>query len=118
MKKNIEYMIRRSNISNYKIAKKTGINTMMISNYKTNRTDIGKMNLGNALLIYNLFLEYFEENKLHNGSVLHQGSEYVYVEKIKNEQHYAQVKAIDVDANEYIIKLNLDNHPISVEQIF
>lgn len=57
IKKNIEKLLN-SDLSNYRISKRTGIDQATLSRFKNGKTKIGDMKLDNALKLNNLWEEY------------------------------------------------------------
>lgn len=63
MKKEIEYLLFESGISNYRISKETGISQPALNKYTNDAngsSKIGNMSLDNAIKIYNYYLEEME----------------------------------------------------------
>lgn len=57
MKKEIEWLLFDSGVSNYQISRATGISQVVLSKYATGKSDVGKMTLDNAERLY----EYYKE---------------------------------------------------------
>lgn len=116
MKQAIEYLLFRSNISNYQISQATGLSQVLLSKYSTGKSDIGRMTLDNAIKLYNYFKEVLEMMEYEYGKIIFEGKEYIlsedaYLTHVSKphengawlEGDFYQAKAIDNDGNEYIV---------------
>lgn len=56
-KKAIEYLLLKSEVSNYRISKDTGIGQNVLGRYSNGESEIENMTLGNAIKLYNYFKE-------------------------------------------------------------
>lgn len=77
MKQAIEYLLFRSGVSNYRIAKATGISQVVLSKYVTGKSDVGRMTLDNAIKIHNYFKEMLIMSEKRFGTVKFEGKEYI-----------------------------------------
>lgn len=115
MKKAIEFLLFNSGVSNYQIAKATGISQVVLSKYATGKSDVGRMTLDNAEKIYNYFKEWIEMTENEFGTVFFEGKGYILVEQAflnhiqgldgVSDDHYA-ARAVDRDGNEYMVYWN------------
>lgn len=63
IKKEIEYLILESRISNYQISKETGIAQSTLSDYSKGKTDIGRMPLDRAIKLHDYYKKELGEMK-------------------------------------------------------
>lgn len=57
MKKQIEWLLLESDVSNYQISQATGISAVMLHKYTTGKSVIGNMTLDNAIKLQNYYME-------------------------------------------------------------
>lgn len=81
MKKELEYLLLRSNISNYQISKATGIGQNVLSKYSNRISDIGNMSLDYALLLHNYFKEMLKSMDNKFGTVTFEGKDYILLDQ-------------------------------------
>lgn len=81
MKNAIEYLLFRSNISNYQISKATGISAVVLGKYTTGKSEVGHMKLDNAEKIYHYFKEVLTMYENKYGTVEFEGKTYTLVEQ-------------------------------------
>jgi hypothetical protein len=115
MKTAIEFLLFRSDVSNYKIAKETGIGQNVLSNYFTGKADIGNMSLDNAEILYNHFKGLVEKMEKEFGTVTFEGKAYTltqgawltHTQRLDGiaDNHYL-ANAIDQEGNEYNVYWN------------
>ncbi|MCJ7840491.1 type I-C CRISPR-associated protein Cas8c/Csd1 [Lederbergia sp. NSJ-179] len=65
-KRAIEYLLFESGISNYKISQMTGISPPVLGKYSNGKSDIENMTFGNAIKLYNCYLQLKEEKEIGN----------------------------------------------------
>lgn len=112
MKKIIEYLLFKSDVSNYQISKKTGISQVVLGKYTNGKSEMGRMTLDNALKLKKFFEEWAEMNKKQFGTVVHKGKEVVLTEEASlnfaqgiegvPEDHYS-ARAVDREGNSYMV---------------
>lgn len=61
MKKQIEWLLTESGISNYKISKETGISEVMLGRYSSGKVEVGRMSLDNAIRLYDFYIKVSKE---------------------------------------------------------
>lgn len=66
MKKEIEYLLFDSGLSNYQISKGTGISQVTLGRYSKGEADIENMTLGNAIKLYSFYQQSREDGKVGN----------------------------------------------------
>lgn len=57
MKKQIEWLLTESGVSNYRISKETGISEVMLGRYSSGKIDVGRMSLDNAIKLHKYYTE-------------------------------------------------------------
>ncbi len=65
-KRAIEYLLFESGVSNYKISKMTGISTPALGKYSNGKSDVENMTFGNAIKLYDCYLQLKEEKEIGN----------------------------------------------------
>lgn len=107
MKKAIEWLLFRADISNYQISKATGISQVVLSKYTNGKSDIGRMTLDNALKLYDYFEHVLRELERKYGSVEFEGKQYILTQDAylhgTHDQPYYRAHAIDATGNEYYV---------------
>lgn len=63
-KNEVEHLLLKSDVSNYRISKDTGIGEGTLNKYKRGEADIENMTFGNAIKLQQYYLKLKEENKL------------------------------------------------------
>ena len=116
MKKAIEYLLLKSDVTNYQISKATGIGQNVLSNYAIGKSSIGNMSLNNALKIHEFYKEMLKTMENEFGSVTVEGKEYTLVQKAHldyiNIPHgeiarlvgdFYRANALDSDGGEHLV---------------
>lgn len=125
MKKAIEYLLTNPGISNYQIAKATGISQTVLGKYTNHVSDVGKMTLDNAIKLNNYFKELLKMADTKFGSVTFEGKEYTLTDQpdftgrqlldwqTKEGLAHFSAPAMDAEGNgytvEWILKIVYEN---------
>jgi hypothetical protein len=115
MKTAIEYLLFRSDVSNYQLSKVTGIGQNVLGNYTTGKSDVGNMSLDNAIKLHDQFKGMVKKMKKEFGTVTFEGEEYIltqatYLNHTQGldgiaDNHY-KASAIDLEGNQYNVYWN------------
>lgn len=81
MKKQIEWLLFKSGISNYQISKVTGISRAVLSKYETGKSDIGRMTLDNAIKLNDYFKEMLKLANDKFGTIDFEGKTYIMLDQ-------------------------------------
>lgn len=63
IKKEIEWLLKESGLSNYKISKGTGISEVMLGRYSSGKVEVGRMSLDNAIKLHTYFVKLAKERR-------------------------------------------------------
>lgn len=116
MKKQIEWLLFRSGITNYQISQATEISQVALSKYTTGKSDIGRMTLDNASKLYDYYKEVLRTMENKFGTVVFEGKTYILKDQAEatgrqlldwqTEEGYVHfaAPAIDSEGNEYLVE--------------
>lgn len=119
MKKQIEWLLMTSPVSNYQVSQATGISQVALSKYTTGKSEIGNITLDNALKLFEYYKEVVKKMENKYGTVTHEGVTYTMLDQPeltgrqilewKEEEGYAEFSApaVDSEGNEFEVRWQL-----------